>query len=354
MPSPDQFLQAAAENSGQDLAPQPGGPPDTQPPKHKRHIWRWTLGVVAVILIIIFAYIFYILTKVSANPFSWQPLETDANGRVNILLMGYGDPGHAGADLSDTNLVISLDTKANRAAMISLPRDMRVNIPDYGYRKLNQAHSLGGPDLASETVSQTLGIPIQYYVATNFAGFSQMVDAVGGLDITVKEALSDPEYPCDDNQYKSCGLTIAAGEQHMDGATVLKYVRCRKGTCGNDFGRAERQQQVIAALMSKVLQPRYLLNPITMTSLANAITRNIKTNMSVNQMLQFGYQFMQATKVPAINVVFSTAPGGYLKSAPGSSDLIPVDGSYVSMAQLVQTIFTNPSTKVPPLPSAQP
>ena len=354
MPSPEEFLRAAGDDAGQPAVYQSEQPAEVpEPPRRKRRIWSWVLGVLGLLVATAIIYILFILTRISAHPFDWQPLETDADGRVNVLVMGYGDPGHAGADLSDTNLVISVDTKTNRAAMISLPRDMRVQIPGHGYAKLNQAHSIGGAELARQTVSQTLGIPIQYYVETNFAGFSQMVDAVGGLDINVAQALSDPEYPCDDNQYKSCGLSIPAGQQHTDGATTLKYVRCRKGTCGNDFGRAERQQQVITELIQQVLQPRHLLNPVTMTNLAAAITQNVKTDMSVNQMLQFGYAFRKATKLPVINIVFSTSLGGYLVSAPGSSDLLPVGGTYNVIQEYVQTIFTT-STTTPPLPSVKP
>ena len=266
---------------------------------------------------------------------------------MNILLLGVGDPGHDGETLADTNMVVSLDTKNNKVAMISVPRDTRVFIPSEGYVKINNAHAIGqaktppkGIELAQKTVEDTLGIPIQYYVRANFSGLKDAVDAVGGIEVDVKEPLNDPEYPCDKNQYKSCGFKISAGPTKMDGSTALKYARCRKGTCGDDFGRAIRQQEVLQAVRTKAVSSETLTDPKKLASLIDAAANNISTNMSLSE-IQRAYELSK--KVPTENItsiVFSTNPNGFLKQDPSSSDLLPVGGNFDEIKKFVKEIFT--------------
>jgi LCP family protein required for cell wall assembly len=295
-----------------------------------------------------FAYLFSRANKISTNPFNFSTkLKGESEGRVNILLLGVGDPGHDGETLADTNMVVSLDTKNNKVAMISVPRDTRVFIPSEGYVKINNAHAIGqaktppkGIELAQKTVEDTLGIPIQYYVRANFSGLKDAVDAVGGIEVDVKEPLNDPEYPCDKNQYKSCGFKISAGPTKMDGSTALKYARCRKGTCGDDFGRAIRQQEVLQAVRTKAVSSETLTDPKKLASLIDAAANNISTNMSLSE-IQRAYELSK--KVPTENItsiVFSTNPNGFLKQDPSSSDLLPVGGNFDEIKKFVKEIFT--------------
>ncbi|MBW4061406.1 LCP family protein [Candidatus Saccharibacteria bacterium] len=307
-------------------------------------IWLLLLTIAAYVVIIV-----HNVAKISTQPMSLSGLSGDSNGRVNILILGEGDAGHAGAGLTDTIMVMSFDPKTRQIAQISVPRDLRVNIPGYGYSKINAANAYGGVQLAEQTVSNTLGIPINYYILTNFSGLKSIVDAVGGLDINVKTALIDPDYPCDDNQYKACGLNIAPGPQHMNGSQVLDYTRCRKGTCGNDFGRAARQQEVLGLLRQKVLRWQTLANPVQVKALTEAMRTSLTTNLGAVQMAQLGWYWHRAQIHPTIQLVLSTSPGGYLTSASGSSDLLPADGSFAAIQSRVINIFTVPtaSTDVP-------
>ena len=315
--------------------------------------WKKILGIAALIIAVIggaLAIYFYLqLSKISTNLFGGPgKLKGEDEGRVNVLLLGIGDPGHDGEQLADTNLVVSLNTQTNQVAMISIPRDTRVSIPGYGQAKINQANSngfqesgeQGGVNLAKSTVEQTLGIPIHYYVKANFTGLKQVVDAVGGVQIEVTESLSDPEYPCDNDQYRSCGYKIKPGTYAMNGTDALKYARCRKGTCGDDFGRAKRQQQVITAVREKVMSSSTVFNPAKLNSLLGAVSDNIRTDMSINNMLRVNEISKKIDKANITNIVFSIKENGFLKSDPaGSSDLLPVGGSFKNIQAFVKDIF---------------
>lgn len=290
-------------------------------------------------------YVLINFLRFSVNPFDFRPLKGEAEGRINILVLGVGDPGHAGQQLSDTNMIVSINTQTNQVAYISVPRDLRVRIPGYGYGKINQANSDGGVTLSEQVAEQTFGVPIDYYAVADFTGLKEAVDAVGGVDINNKEQLYDPEYPCDNNQYKSCGFLLKPGQYHMNGALALKYARCRKGTCGNDFGRALRQQEVLQQVKSKALSAGTLINPLRLNSLSQAVGDNIKTDLSVNQLIKLSKLIKATDQNPSISYVFSTEKDGLLVSDPaGSSDLLPLGGTYAPLAERVQTIFTNPPT----------
>ncbi|HVQ43538.1 MAG TPA: LCP family protein [Candidatus Saccharimonadia bacterium] len=318
-----------------------------RPPRRARAVlWRMFWFIVLAVLagVVVYAvYIVNIVAKISTNSWQLGPLAADASGRTNILVMGVGDPGHAGQNLSDTMMVLSLDGTAHRLAEISIPRDLRVNIEGYGYGKINTANAYGGVSLAEDTVSQTFDVPIDYYVKTNFSGLKEVVDAVGGLDVDVKDRLRDTEYPCDDDQYKVCGLDIEPGSQHMDGTTVLQYVRCRKGTCGNDFGRAARQQEVLGLLRPKVTDWHLILQPAKLKQLVTAVQHGVETNMGIAQLLQLGNGVREAGANEPVNLVLSTANGGYLRGDPtGGSDLLPIGGDFSAISERVKNIFGAP------------
>lgn len=335
-------------------APDPAGDivdplnmPDNQiKPKKKMKRWKKITLIVSLVLLALLiaagVYAFLRLSKISSNPFNFvSKLKGEDEGRVNILLLGIGDPGHDGGELSDTNMVVSINTKTNpvQVSMISIPRDLRVYIPGHGYAKINQANSDGGTELAKQTVSDTLGIPIHYYVTADFTGLKQAVDAVGGVDINAPDDLYDPEYPCDNNQYRSCGFKLKAGQQHMDGTTALKYARCRKGSCGDDFGRALRQQQVLQAMREKALSLQTLSNPAKVTNLINAAGDNIKTDLSLANVQRLRDLTKDLNTSDITNVVFSTNPNGFLKQDPYSSDLLPTAGNFDDIQAFVQNIF---------------
>jgi LCP family protein required for cell wall assembly len=279
-------------------------------------------------------------------------LKGEGDGRVNILVLGIGGDNHAGGNLSDTMLVVSIDPRTKDVAMLGLPRDMYVPIPGYGSTKINAAHAYGeqdeeggGPVLAKQVVEKILDIPIHYYARIDFNGFKKAIDAVGGVDVVVEDALYDPAYPCDGNA-GYCPFSIRAGNQHLDGATALKFVRCRHGSCGNDFGRAARQQQVLVALREKSISAPTLLNPSKISSLIDAVGDHVKTDLSlsdISKLIDIG-KGVDPTKI--VQKVLDTSPEGLLVSGNiAGSGYVEIPragvGNFSEIQQLVHSIFVD-------------
>ena len=179
--------------------------------------------------------------------------------RRNILVLGLDRrPGQSAVTRSDTMMLATIDPAGQRIGLLSIPRDLYVDIPDYHTSRINTAHVLGereveggGPALAMRTVTHNFAVPVHHYVRVDFDGFRLIVDAVGGVDILVEEAIVDHAYPTDD--YGSIQIEIPAGSQRMDGETALRYARSRHGS--SDFDRAGRQQQVLISLLRRLIDP---------------------------------------------------------------------------------------------------
>ncbi len=317
----------------------------SEAPASKRptgHYWRRAFKWLAITVIVVGGsvalFVGINLSKISVNPFGFGQLKGEGQGRVNIMMLGIGDPGHAGGNLSDTNILVSVDTRKHQVAVISIPRDTRVKVPGYGQAKINTANANGGIPVAKQVFESSLGVPVHYYVRANFTGLSDVVDAVGGVDVNNATLLVDKSYPCEKNQYKECGFRLAPGKHHLDGATALQYVRCRKGTCGDDFGRAERQQEVMQAIRTKATAAGTIANPIAVGKLIAAAGNNIETDLSVNNLMRLNELTKQTPKSSIYNVVFNTKEGGFLSQLPGS-DIVPTSGNFNDIREFVQQIF---------------
>jgi polyisoprenyl-teichoic acid--peptidoglycan teichoic acid transferase len=191
---------------------------------------------------------------------STQPDPT-AGERVNILLVGVDSAPGRTHQLTDTMLVVSLD-RDGRSAMISIPRDtFGAPLPDGRsyYQKLNSLMTvasarpnefpLGGVGTLKATIAQLLGIEIHYFAAIDLMGFKRGIDSIGGVEVEVQRSINDPSYVGEDGQR---GFHLQPGWQWMDGSTALAYVRSRLGAGDSDFTRAERQQQLLAAVRAKL------------------------------------------------------------------------------------------------------
>ncbi len=174
---------------------------------------------------------------------------------------------------TDTLLVLVADRATPRVAMVSLPRDLWVPIPSHGEERVNAAYELGGSQTAKQTVSNVLGQRIDRFAVIGLQGVRDIVDAVGGVDITVPAAIHDDAYPTDD--YGIQTVDIPAGRQHMNGDTALKYARTRHQD--SDFGRIGRQQQVLAAVRNALLNP---LNWPRIPAVAAAVSQSLKTDVN--------------------------------------------------------------------------
>lgn len=283
---------------------------------------------------------------------SRQTLKGESEGRTNILLLGMGGKNHAGGLLTDSIMVLSIEWKTNKVAMISIPRDLWVTIPGHGSSKINEAYSYGennskitggGGKVASETVGKVLDLPINYFVTVDFEGFKKIVNEVGGLDINVEQNLYDPSYPAA-NMIDYEPFKMSAGQQHMNGDSALKYVRCRKGTCGDDFGRARRQQQALADLKQKLLDAQILANPKKITDLLGILGEHIRTDMSVNEMKSLFDSSKNFDLSNMINKVFDTAADGPLTSTTSSGGayiIVPKKGTgnFIELQTIAKNIF---------------
>lgn len=216
--------------------------------------------------------------------------------RVNILVMGIDQrPGENGAFRTDTMLVLTLDPVSKTGGMLSIPRDLWVPIPGYGVGRINTAHVLGqlrdhpggGPALAVETVEANLGIPIHHYVRVDFDAFVELVDRLGGVDITVEREIDDPTYPSHDpaDPYGYDPLHIEAGEHHFDGEMALKYARTRH-SAGGDFDRAKRQQKVLRAVFEKVTRLDMLPTLLAQApQMWRTLQESVETDLALDQII---------------------------------------------------------------------
>ena len=212
--------------------------------------------------------------------------------RVNILVLGVDQrPGESGPWRTDTMMVLSVDPESKSAGILSIPRDLWVEIPGYDSDRINTAYVYGdlnkvpggGPALAKKTVQYNLGEPIHYYLRVNFAAFQQVTDLIGGVDIYVEHEIDDPLYP--DMNYGYDPLRIPAGWQHMDGTLALKYARTRHGS--SDFERMHRQQQVVLAVRDKVMNLGLLPKLLPRArDLAKTLGNSIQTDLALDQLLR--------------------------------------------------------------------
>lgn len=256
------------------------------------------------------------------------PEPWDGASRVNILFLGLDERDWVagqGAPRSDTMILFTIDPLSKTAGMISIPRDLWVNIPGFGYSRINTAYSSGegnklpggGPGLAMKTVEQLLGVPIQYYAQVDFKAFEEAIDAMGGLYICIPEAINVSVIGRDKK------FSIDNECQTLPGYLVLGYARNRK-TQGGDIDRAKRQQLVIMALRDQIFSPQ---NFPHMVSIAPDVYREasagLNTNMTFDEALKLGRLM---TQIPVENI-----KQGIIDYTMGSLDNVILGGENASI-----------------------
>lgn len=279
-----------------------------------------------------------------------KQMQGEERDRVNILLVGMGGAGHEGSYLSDTIIVASLKPSTGQVAMLSIPRDLYVEIPGYGQRKINNANAFGyqadpeqgGERLLASVLEEVLDEPIDYYGSVDFSGFIKLIDLVDGLEITVDQAFSDSEYPTTNYGYQT--ISFKAGPQTMDGAKALKYVRSRHGNNGegSDFARSARQQKVLAALREKIFSIGTLLNPNRILDISETLGQHVKTDMEIWEILRLSELVKDLNPAEIKNHVLDTSDNGYLKvieSLDGAYIVGPRTGDFKEIQKLADNIF---------------
>jgi LCP family protein required for cell wall assembly len=185
---------------------------------------------------------------------------------------------------------------ANRGVVtvVSLPRDSWVSIPGHGMSKINAAYGLGGPKLMVQTVEQATGVTIDSYVEVNFLGFVKVINALGGVDICLPQAIDDP----------SSGLSLPAGKHHVDGITALKYARDRHSFATEDLARIGNQQRLLASLLSEAISGGTLANPLRLSAFLKASLAAVKVDRGLNVTALAD----RMRNISASNVTFTTVP----------------------------------------------
>jgi LCP family protein required for cell wall assembly len=292
------------------------------------------------------------------------PLQNE-NGRVNILLAANSadDPGHNGGNLTDSIMVLSVDTKDNTALMLSVPRDLWVEIPGHGHAKINSAYPDGGMDLLQQVIQDNLGFTIDYHALVNYGAFRDLVDAVGGIGITIKSddsrGIYDPSL--DWTSRHCCALAkYPNGPVTLNGHQALNLARARGDAYGSygyaqsDFTRTMYQRKMMLAVKDKAVQPSVIANPFKVANLVDAVGNNVKTDLQVNE-IETLYTYMKKiddAKIDSYNI--NTLKGqnttmlANYTSPDGQSALIPAAGidEFTDIQKQITKILTSdPVTK---------
>ena len=239
-------------------------------------------------------------------------------GRYTILLMGMDRrPGETGlAYRTDTMIVVSIDPETNSIGLLSIPRDLFVTFPGYAtYQRINAAMATGegrsnitGPELAMQTVQLNLGIRIHEYILVDFQAVIGLVDAIGGIEVTIDYAINDPYYPNMTNGYDP--FYLAPGTHMLQGYDALRFARTRHGN--SDIDRAGRQQEVIYAIRDTVLNLNKLPELIVQApTLLNNFEDNVYTGMSLQQMIELVWYIKE---IPTENITSGVIDYRYLQN----------------------------------------
>ena len=276
-------------------------------------------------------------------------LNGEGDGRVNILVVGKGGPGHEAPDLTDTLLLASIDPVANEAALVSVPRDMYVQDANSYSTKINAVYSnakqarlsngddtdadreaaeVAGLNAIKDSVSEVLGVPVHYYIMVDFVAFEEAINTVGGITVDVQEPLYDQSVAW---LLGGNPLVADSGLQTFDGERALLYARSRKGSARGDFDRTERQREIIVALHNKVFSLGTFSNPFKIVELLSTFGDRVRTDLNGIDELRRLYEIGQDISPDRIVSVGLADPPNVLVATDfinGQSVVVPTAGLY--------------------------
>lgn len=335
--------------------------------------------------------IFLARSNTAAKPPDTIPQHFSDKTPFDVLLLGYGGGTHDGPYLTDSMLDVHVDPKAQKIFLLSIPRDLYVNIPTTTttstHMKINSAYAIGlddtsypnkqpqfmgsdgGGRLAEYMVSQMTGQPVDYFVGMDFSGFVKTIDTLGGVDINVQPAFDDPAYPDEASASANCGhsdedikaftATVSAesdiwtyfscryqdvhfdaGQQHMDGARALIYVRSRHSAAdGTDFGRAKRQRNLLVAVEQKVFSVGFISKVIPFM---NSLNDDVRTDLAPSDIQTLIQNAQALSKYQIVSIALTDQ--NYLQdtfSSDNLSILIPKDGqdTYTNIQKWIADMY---------------
>jgi len=278
-------------------------------------------------------------------------LAGEKDGQINILLLGMrGNNMPGGGLLADSIMVASVKPKENKVLLLSIPRDLYVDLPDQAQQsKINAVHSLSedkgegkGMEAMKKVVSDVTGLPIHYVARLDFKGFKDLVDTINGVDIYLEKPFSEPK------QFEgesALDFSLPAGKNHIDGQTALFFVRARFAS--SDFERAKRQQQVLLAIKDKLLSLGTLSDFSKVNNIRKILGEDVRTDMDTTEMKKM-FALANEIKDPQVKQkVLDTSEEGLLYSSRAETPegktyiLLPVGGNYDKIHQEVQNLINN-------------
>jgi len=267
--------------------------------------------------------------------------------QTNILLLGSdNDQKFTGNPLTQTMMVVHIDYTKKEVDMFSIPRDLWVRMPDrQSYGKIDQAAEYEGIPSAIKVVQQTFGIPINHYAWVGLYGFIKSIDAVGGINLQVVHPVLDNAYPTDINSTDPYGyqrLDIQAGMQHMTGEEALQYVRSRHEDLIGDFGRTQRQRQLLLALRQEILSPSLIGEA---PQLFESLKNQIKTDLKLTESAQVGAFFL-INKNILVQKQFTLSPPDYSQIGNSTDGQSIIIANASASAQLISNIFGGRAGKI--------
>ncbi len=300
-----------------------------------------------------------------SGPGDVKPIPLTNKTRINILLLGIGGDGHDGAQLTDTILLASIDFQNQRAALLSIPRDLAYPLGEGRFEKINAVNAYAEQDHPGEGAARTadamgklLEINIDHVVRVDFRGFASFIDTIGGVDVNVERSFTDTQYPTADNgpnpdQWMT--VSFSKGLQHMKGDRALQFVRSRHGNNGegSDFARSRRQQLVTAAVRDKLLSLGTLVNPQKLAALYSVVAKHVQTDLSPWDVINLAPRLASIPWKSVTTRVLTDAPDGQLVAANvnGAYMLFPRKQDWSEIRDITQNPFT---TSTEPITTTQP
>ncbi len=265
-------------------------------------------------------------------------LPRDAGGRTNVLLLGVGDSDHQGADLTDSLIVVSIEPRTQSIVLLSLPRDLyladapkapdaRINAlyANTKYRLMRGGLSQTGASVTAlretaDVLGEKLGMTIHGVIKVDFTAFREIIDAFGGIDIDVPEAIVDFTYP---TQAGSSGVfSLDAGLQHLDGDMALRYARSRHST--SDFDRSARQQLILRALLTKAAEHNVLENFDVTRSIVRMLPQHAEWTFSSHQLIALAGAVVPVPRENILSMQLNTSVGSdYSLANAGGFVVVP-------------------------------
>ncbi len=338
-------------------------------------------GILSSLLVFIIYGIFFVWkinkveNQINSSPKNVSLLETirsltpqksrlvlkNQNHRINILLLGIAGEKKPGRNLTDTIMVVSVNTQTNQVAMLSIPRDLYVKIPKTNFQtKINAVYQYGLSNYPAsvqksiqpleKTIEKITSLPIDYWAVMNFDGFQKTIDAIGGINITNQRDILDTRYPGPNYSYET--FELSKGFHHLNGAVALQYARMRHDDPEGDFGRAKRQQQVLQATKNKIFSTKTFLNVLVLNKLFNTLGNNLKTNIALNDLGGFLTLLKKVDTNNITNVVVdawnknSLLKVSHIFYGPiRAFILVPRVGNWSEVQELAQNIFNTDKLK---------